>query len=60
VFREARYHTMKNASYITGYYQEIADRWNAYLEAVSNLKQAENSKTGLSEDTSEKLDNDKS
>lgn len=60
VFREARYHTMKNASYITGYYQEIADKRNDYLDAVSNLKQAENSKTGLPEDTSEKLDNDKS
>lgn len=51
VLQEARYKGYKNASHVTGYYQEFKKLQNQYLQAKSNYDKAINTLEGTPEGT---------
>lgn len=59
VFQDARYQAVKNASYVTGYYDEYKKRLTKILETNSEYKKALESSSGSPNDTNKQTDQEK-
>ena len=58
VFQDARYLTLKNASHVTGYYEEYQKRLDKIIQTEDSYKKASKTKSGNPNDTSLLSDSD--